>query len=119
MQRLGWCGVRSVEPGPGGTRQYVNRRAFHCNGGMPACRYAIGLHDVPEKITIDKSRADTAAVHGLIEDSGAAIELRPNNYSNNIVEQDHRATNRRVRPMLGFKSFGSAAKLIAASKPCT
>ena len=47
------------------------------------------------------------------EDSGAAIELRQNNYSNNIVEQDHRATKRRVRPMLGFKSFGSAAKLFA------
>jgi putative transposase len=27
---------------------------------------------------------------------------------NNIVEQDHRAVKRLVRPMLGFKSFRSA-----------
>ena len=37
---------------------------------------AIGLHDVPASITIDKSGANTAAVRGLIDDSGAAIELR-------------------------------------------
>jgi transposase-like protein len=37
---------------------------------------AISLHDLPEKITIDKSGANTAAVKGLIEDSGLHIELR-------------------------------------------
>ena len=31
---------------------------------------AINLHDVPEKITIDKSGANTAAVRGLMADSG-------------------------------------------------
>ena len=29
-------------------------------------------------------------------------------YLNNIVEQDHRAVKRLVRPILGFKSFRSA-----------
>ena len=74
---------------------------------------AIDQHDVPEKITIDKSGANTAAVQGLINDSGASIELRQSKYLNNLVEQDHRAIKRRVRPMLGFKSFRSAAKIIA------
>jgi len=32
---------------------------------------------------------------------------------NNIVEQDHRAVKRVVRPMLGFKSFRSAAATLA------
>ena len=32
---------------------------------------------------------------------------------NNIVEQDHRAIKRIVRPMLGFKSFRCARILIA------
>ena len=32
---------------------------------------------------------------------------------NNIVEQDHRAIKRRVRPTLGFKSFWSAAATLA------
>lgn len=74
---------------------------------------AIGQHDVPEKITIDKSGANTAAVRGLIADSGAAIELRQSKYLNNLVEQDHRSIKRRIRPMLGFKSFRCAARLIA------
>ena len=41
------------------------------------------------------------------------IELRQSKYLNNIVEQDHRAIKRVVRPMLGFKSFGCARVLIA------
>jgi putative transposase len=69
---------------------------------------AIDQHDVPEKITIDKSGANTAAVQGLIADSGLAIELRQSKYLNNLVEQDHRAVKRRTRPMLGFKEFHSA-----------
>jgi transposase-like protein len=74
---------------------------------------AIDLHDVPEKITIDKSGANTVAVRGLIADSGAAIALRQSKYLNNLVEQDHRAIKRRIRPMMGFKSFGSARRIIA------
>lgn len=73
---------------------------------------AINQHDVPEKITIDKSGANTAAVRGLLEDSGLAIELRQSKYQNNIVEQDHRAIKRRVRPMMGFKTFHTARRLI-------
>jgi transposase-like protein len=80
------------------------RRFFH---------RAIDLHDMPEKLTIDKSGANTAAVHGLIDDSGVTIELRQSKYLNNLIEQDHRAVKRRTRPMLGFKDFRSAAKIIA------
>ena len=39
--------------------------------------------------------------------------MRQNKYLNNIVEQDHRAIKRIVRPMLGFKCFRCAAILIA------
>jgi len=74
---------------------------------------AMAQHDVPEKITVDKSGANTAAVRGLIADSGVTIELRQSKYLNNLVEQDHRAIKRRVRPMMGFKSFRCAASLIA------
>jgi len=74
---------------------------------------AIGLHDVPEKITIDKSGANTAAVNSLIADSGLEITLRQSKYLNNLVEQDHRAIKRRTRPMLGFKKFHCPTKLIA------
>ena len=74
---------------------------------------AIDLHGVPEKITIDKSGANTAAIEAMRADSGADIELRQSKYLNNIVEQDHRAIKRIVRPMLGFKSFRCASILIA------
>jgi putative transposase len=43
----------------------------------------------------------------------AEIETRQVKYLNNIVEQDHRAVKRLTRPMLGFKSFWSAAVTIA------
>ena len=43
----------------------------------------------------------------------AGIEIRWVKYLNNIVEQDHRAIKRLVRPMLGFKSFRSAAVTLA------
>lgn len=33
--------------------------------------------------------------------------------SNNLIEQDHRAIKRIVRPMLGFKDFDCARRLIA------
>ena len=44
---------------------------------------AIGRHDVPEKITIDKSGANTAAVRGLIADRGFTIDIRQSKYLNN------------------------------------
>lgn len=74
---------------------------------------AIALHGEPEKITIDKSPANTAAVTGYNADHETNIELRQVKYLNNIVEQDHRAIKRMVRPMLGFKTHRCARILIA------
>ena len=74
---------------------------------------AIDLHGVPEKITIDKSGSNTAAILSLQADSGLCIEMRQSKYLNTIVEQDHRAIKRLTRPMLGFKTFRCARILIA------
>ena len=63
---------------------------------------------MPDKITIDKSGANTAALEVLQEETGQTIEVRQNKYLNNLVEQDHRSVKRLVRPMLGFKAFHSA-----------
>ena len=71
-------------------------------------RKAIGQSGTPEKITIDKSGANTAAIESYNKDREAGIEIRQGKYLNNIVEQDHRAVKRLVRPMLGLKSFRSA-----------
>ena len=68
---------------------------------------------MPEKITIDKSGANTAAIVRMRADSGADIEIRQSKYLHDLVEQDHRAVKRVVRPMLGFKSFRCARAVIA------
>jgi putative transposase len=74
---------------------------------------AIRRHGVPEKITIDGSEADAAAIRGYNEAHATAIIIRQVKYLNNVVEQDHRSVKRVTRPMLGFKSFYAAHYTLA------
>ena len=74
---------------------------------------AMQANGIPEKVTMDKSGANTAAIVSIQADSGLPIEMRQSKYLNNIVEQDHRAVKRNTRPMLGFKSFRAAASVLA------
>ena len=67
----------------------------------------------PDKVTLDKSGANKAAMNPINQDRDESIEVRQIKYLNNISEQDHRAVKRITSPMLGFKSFWSAQKLIA------
>ena len=69
---------------------------------------AIRRHGVPEKITIDGSAANEAAIKSYNEEHGTAVAIRQIKYLNNIVEQDHRGVKRVTRSMLGFKSFDAA-----------
>ena len=62
---------------------------------------------------VDKSGANTAAIRSVNDDACLDIELRQSKYLNSTIEQDHRAVKRLTDPMLGFKSFWSAQKLIA------
>ena len=76
-------------------------------------RKAIRSQRVPEKITIDKSGSNTAAIKRYNQTHKTAIVIRHCKYLNNIVEQDHRAVKRLTGPMLGFKSFWAARCTIA------
>jgi transposase-like protein len=40
------------------------------------------------------------------------VRVRSCKYLNNVIEQDHRRIKQRVRPMLGFKGFETAAVTI-------
>ena len=73
----------------------------------------VGQHGTPAKITIDQSGANTAAIESCNEVHDTEVEIRQVKYLNNVVEQDHRAIERQVRPMMGFKSFRSAAVTLA------
>jgi transposase-like protein len=70
---------------------------------------------VPTKITLDGYAASHRAVADL-KQSGALpkrVKIRSSKYLNNIVEQDHRRVKQRLRPMLGLKSFRTAAVVIS------
>lgn len=84
-----------------------------CKAALRFLRKAIGQHGMPEKITIDKSGANTAAIESFNTELETDIEIRRVKYLNNSVEQDHRAVKRVTRPMLGFKSFRSAAATLS------
>ena len=71
---------------------------------------AIGYNGKPNKVTIDKSGANHAALKNInfMLPANYKIEVRQVKYLNNIVEQDHRFIKKLIRPMKGFKSFSSA-----------
>ena len=71
-------------------------------------KQAIRRHGVPETSTIDGSDANEAAIKSYNQEYGTTISIRQVKYVHNIVEQDHRAGKRVIRPMLGFKAFEAA-----------
>ncbi|EGH4354918.1 IS6 family transposase, partial [Salmonella enterica] len=78
-------------------------------------RKAIRYHCEPEVVTIDKSGANTAdlATLNMGKPEAETMTIRQSKYLNNLIEQDHRNIKRRIRPMLGFKSFRRAQTLLA------
>jgi transposase-like protein len=65
-------------------------------------------------ITLDGYAASHRAVEKL-KTSGILprrVQVRSCKYLNNVIEQDHRRIKQRVRPMLGFKRFETAAVMI-------
>lgn len=79
-------------------------------------RKAFKNNDIPDKITVDKSGSNKAALDFFNKDlsNDNKYEIRQIKYLNNIVEQDHRFIKKRTKPMLGFKSFNSAKKTISS-----
>jgi putative transposase len=80
---------------------------------------AIGSSGLPQKVNIDKSGSNTAAlerINNLLFIYGLwhlLIEVRRTKYLSNIVEQDHRCIKTITKYTLGFKSFQSAEATIA------
>ena len=67
----------------------------------------------PDKVAMDKSGANKAAIDAINAGRDVPILVRQVEYLNNIVEQDHRAIKRVTKPMLNFKSFRSAGSVLA------
>ncbi|MGX5586521.1 IS6 family transposase [Bacillus thuringiensis] len=69
----------------------------------------------PCAITVDKNPAYPIAISGLKKEKKMplGIQIRQIKYLNNIVEQDHRFIKKRIRFMLGLKSFRTATFILA------
>ena len=87
----------------GATVDFLLTARRDCKAALRFLRKAIGRHGVPEKITIDKSGANTAAIVSYNVDHDTDIKICQVKYLNNVVEQDHRAIKRMVKAMLGFR----------------
>ena len=74
---------------------------------------AMKANGVPEKVTMDKSGANKAAIDEINARGETPIIVRQIKYLNNIARQDHRAVKRVTRPMLNFKSFRAAKCVLA------
>ncbi|SAL51536.1 integrase catalytic region [Caballeronia udeis] len=74
---------------------------------------SIQQNGVPETVTIDKSGANLAALHAVNAERDTLIKIRQVKYLNNVIEQDHRAIERIIRPMLGFKDFRCARVILS------
>ncbi|MED1116026.1 IS6 family transposase [Bacillus paramycoides] len=69
----------------------------------------------PHVITVDKNSAYPIAIKMLKKEKNIpnGMRLRQQKYLNNIVEQDHRFIKKRIRSMLGRKSFDTAISILS------
>ncbi len=99
----------------GNTIEFLLKKRRDTNAAKAFFRKAIKYNGAPQKVTIDKSGSNTSALKKLNQEltEDKKIEVRQIKYLNNIVEQDHRFIKKRIKPMLGFKSFFSAKRTLA------
>src|ERR1700750_1774716 len=76
---------------------------------------AIAGNGAPRVITLDAYAASHRAVRELRAEGRMLkrVRVRSSKYLNNGIEQDHRRVKQRIRPMLGFKCFQTAAVTIS------
>ncbi len=86
------------------TRDLAAAKAF-----FRSAREVTGV--VPDRVTSD---GHSSYPRAIASELGEEVTHRTNRYLNNHLEQDHRGIKQRVRPMLGFKRFTSAARFCLA-----
>jgi transposase-like protein len=101
---------RTVESHLSRTRDMAAAKAFF--------RKALKRHGQPRTITLDGFEPSHSALRrmGMRNEFNYRwehpVKIRACQYLNNIVEQDHRRVKFRVQPMLGFKSFYNARRVL-------
>jgi len=104
---------RAVDKG-GKTVDFYLSQSRDVNAAKAFLRKAMKGQRTPSKITLDAYAASHRAVADLKENGELPkrVLLRSSKYLNNLIEQDHRRIKQRLRPMLGLKSFRTAAVVI-------
>ena len=99
----------------GKTVDFYLSRKRDVNAAKAFFRKAVLEQRTPTKITLDAYAASHRAVADLKEtgELPKRVQVRSCKYLNNIIEQDHRRVKHRLAPMLGLKSFRTAAVVIS------
>ena len=98
----------------GQTVDFYGSRQRDVNAAKAFLRQAMKQQRIPTKITLDAYAASHRAVAELKQagELPKRVKVRSSKYLNNLIEQDHRRVKQRLGPMLGLKSFGTAAVVI-------
>jgi putative transposase len=105
-----WVYLYRAVDSQGHTVDFYLRAKRDAGAAKAFFRKAFKENGKPQKVTIDKSGSNKAALDSFNKDvpEHEKIEVRQIKYLNNIAEQDHRFIKKRTRPTLGFKNFFSA-----------
>jgi putative transposase len=89
-----WCYLYRAVDKHGQTIDFLLTEQRDQEAALRFLKQAIRRHGVPQKITIDGSEANAAAIKSYNEEHGTAIIIRQVKYLNNMIEQDHRSVKR-------------------------
>ena len=108
---------RAVD-GQGNTVEFCLSRTRGIAAAKAFFRKALKHHREPHSITLDGHQPSHSALrrmgmNGEFNFRGRnPVKIRCCQYLNHVVEQDHRRVKGRLRPMLGFKTFYNARRVI-------
>ena len=108
----------AISNGQGNTVEFYLSRTRGIAAAKAFFRKALKHHREPHSITLNGHRPIHSALrrmgmNGEFNFRGRnPVKIRCCQYLNNVVEQDHRRVKGRLRPMLGFKMFYNARRVI-------
>jgi transposase-like protein len=113
-----WMYLYRAVDGQGNTVEFYLSRTRGIAAAKAFFRKALKRHPEPHSIILDGHEPSHCALrrmgmNGEFNFRGPdPVKIRSCPYLNNIVEQDHRRVKSRVQPMLGFKRFYNARRVI-------
>ena len=113
-----WMYLYRAVDGQGNTVEFYLSRTRGIAAAKAFFRKALKHHREPHSITLDGHRPSHSALrrmgmNGEFNFRGPnPVRIRCCQYLNNVVEQDHRRVKGRLQPMLGFKTFYNARRVI-------